>query len=486
LYLPLIPKIVETILYPATASSKNINYFCSKVYTIIDIETTGGSPLKEKITEIAIFVHDGQQVVEEFSTLINPEKYIPAHITTLTGITNEMVADAPKFYEVAKKVVELTENRLFVAHNSNFDYRFVQQEFKNLGYTFNREQICTVKLSRKLIPGHQSYSLGKLCSQLGIHINGRHRAAGDAMATVKLFELLLSLHGFNDGLFATVSNISTRGLHPSFDIQILRELPDTAGVYYFLNENGDIIYVGKSKNIKTRVLSHFQNNGTKKAIEMRENIATIDFVATGSELVALLMESDEIKKHKPRYNRAQRRAMQHHGIYRFIDENGYINLKTGSNETTPDVPLVSYTLKSEALQHLNILMSEYRLCQKLCGTYPTTGPCFHNQVGLCNGACVGEEGPDSYNERVEMALKKYHYPDENFMIIDEGRNAKEKSVVRVEQGKYMGFGFFDVDEAAAYPSILEDCISYKKDNRDILMILKTYLMNNKVEKIMRF
>ena len=160
------------------------------MYAIIDIETTGGSHKTEKITEIAIFVHDGIKIVNEFATLINPEKDIPYFITNLTGITNAMVANAPKFYEVARRIVELTENCTFVAHNVSFDYRFVAEEFLRLGYEYKRDLLCTVRMSRKHLPGKRSYSLGNLCQELGIRVNGRHRAAGDALATVKLFELL--------------------------------------------------------------------------------------------------------------------------------------------------------------------------------------------------------------------------------------------------------------------------------------------------------
>ena len=456
------------------------------MYAIIDIETTGGSPVKEKITEIAIYVHDGEKIIEEFTTLINPEKLIPAQIIHLTGITNEMVVNAPKFYEVAKKIVELTDNRIFVAHNSNFDYRFIQQEFKNLGYDYQREQICTVKLSRKIIPGHRSYSLGNLCNELGIKINGRHRAAGDALATTKLFELLLSINQAGDSIFSSISDISKKGLHPSFDVNVIRKLPEKPGVYYFLNENGEIIYIGKSKNIKARVLSHFQNKTTKKAFELRENITEIDYEIAGNELIALLLESDEIKKNKPRYNRSQRRSLEQHGIYAYENEEGYICLKITANSSTEDSPLISYSIKEEAFQHLNILMSEYNLCQKLCNTYKTDGPCFHNQIGLCNGACVGEELPESYNQRVNKAIEKFKYSDENFLIIDKGRTLEEKSVIKIEQGKYMGFGYFDMNEAASYPEIIHDCISYKQDNRDTLMIIKSFLKTNKVEKIIRF
>src|SRR5512140_2099917 len=162
------------------------------MYAIIDIETTGGRSRIEKITEIAIFLHDGSQITGEYSTLINPERNIPYFITNLTGITNEMVEDAPRFYEIAKKIIELTEGRTFVAHNARFDYSFIRQEYKSLGFNFKRSILDTVALSRKLIPGHKSYSLGNICKDLNISINGRHRAAGDALATVRLLEMLIA------------------------------------------------------------------------------------------------------------------------------------------------------------------------------------------------------------------------------------------------------------------------------------------------------
>jgi len=161
------------------------------LYAIIDIETTGNTYKSGKITEIAIFIHDGFEIVDSFSSLINPECYISDFITRLTGINNEMVSRAPRFYEVARKVVEITTDKVFVAHNVNFDYKFIQEEFNRLGFDYQRKTMCTVRMGRKYLPGHKSYSLGTLCSELQIPVNGRHRAAGDALATVKLFEMIL-------------------------------------------------------------------------------------------------------------------------------------------------------------------------------------------------------------------------------------------------------------------------------------------------------
>ena len=270
------------------------------MYAIVDIETTGGSSLIEKITEVAVFQHDGEKITGEFVTLINPERNIPYYITNLTGISNEMVEDAPKFYEVAKQIIEFTEGRTFVAHNARFDYSFIRQEFKSLGYNYRRNILDTVTLGRKLIPGHRSYSLGNICRDLGITINGRHRAAGDALATVSLFEILLQrdreIHGEYSGL---IRNTKLSKLNPKLDITSIETIPEDPGIYYFYNENHDLIYVGKSRNLQQRIRTHLSNNTTNRSMEMRDQIAYIDWEVTGSELVALLKESSEIKRNKP-------------------------------------------------------------------------------------------------------------------------------------------------------------------------------------------
>ncbi len=279
------------------------------MYAIIDIETTGGSSRLEKITEIAVYLHDGEKITDEFVSLVNPEKNIPYFITSLTGISNEMVENAPRFYEIAKQIVELTEGRTFVAHNARFDYSFIRQEFKALGFNFRRNTLDTVVLCRKLLPGHSSYSLGNICRDLNIVIEGRHRAAGDALATVKLFEILLKkdaeINGNNGRL---TRNTKTSKLNPNLDIGKLDHIPEEPGVYYFFNEKSDLIYIGKSRNLLQRISTHLSNNTTNRAMEMRDLIADIEWETTGSELIALLKESFEIKKNKPLYNRAQRRT----------------------------------------------------------------------------------------------------------------------------------------------------------------------------------
>ncbi len=296
------------------------------MYAIIDIETTGGSSRLEKITEIAVFLHDGEKITGEFVTLLDPERNIPYFITNLTGITNEMVENAPKFYEVARKLIELTEGRTFVAHNARFDYSFIREEFKSLGYNYKRKILDTVALSRKLFPGYRSYGLGNICRELGITINDRHRAAGDALATVKLFEMCLSreteIFGKSSSL---IKNTKTAKLNPDLDPAVLDRIPEEPGVYYFYDNTGNLIYIGKSKNLLNRITTHLSNNTSNRSMEMRDSIASIEWEVTGSELIALIVESFSIKQHKPVYNRAQRRTGFRWGIFHNYDKSGYLN-----------------------------------------------------------------------------------------------------------------------------------------------------------------
>jgi len=459
------------------------------LYAIVDIETTGGSPKTEKITEIAIYLHDGDKISYEFSTLINPEKNIPHYITALTGISNEMVEDAPKFYEVAKEIVELTDNKILVAHNASFDYKFIKSEFKSLGFDYNRENLCTLRLSRKLLPGHRSYSLGNICSDLGILIENRHRASGDALATVKLLEKLLD-HSRNTGqeeIMMQSISVNMKNLHPGLDLKTLSDLPEETGVYYFLNDLGQVIYIGKSKNIRKRIMSHLSNNGSRRSIEMKESIARVDFELTGSELIALLIESSEIKKHAPHYNRAQKRKVLHYGLYAKKDKNGYYHLKIDKTANRiNESPETCFQNLAEGKKMIAKLIKRHWLCQKLCGMYDTDGACFHYEIRQCNGACIGKEAAEVYNKRVMKALSSFYYQQKNMLIIDEGRNQKERSVVQLENGKYIGFGFLNTDESYLQLENIMDCVKIYEDNRDVQQIIRTYLNRNDVEKVIRY
>ena len=458
------------------------------MYAILDIETTGGSPKNCRITEIAIYIHDGRQIVDEFVSLINPEVSIPYFITNLTGISNEMVEDAPRFFEVAKKIVELTDGKIIVGHNVSFDYGFIQNEFKQLGYDFNRKTICTVKLSRKIIPGYRSYSLGKICDNLGITINGRHRAAGDAFATVKLFEHLIMKSAEIGQELPLIGPVSGRlkNLNEFLKPDDINKIPETAGVYYFHDSEGNLIYIGKSKNIHRRILDHLGNRQSKRAMEMCGKIAGITFELTGSELIALLKESQEIKTHKPFYNRKQRVSSYPLGLYRSKDEFGYIQLKIKKIGEENIQPVTCFESKSEAVDYLTAMVQRYWLCQKLCGLYDTDGACFHYEIRQCNGACIQKEPVSVYNDRVEKLISGFEYENENLLIIDTGRSATERAVVCIEDGIYKGFGYLDITESYLGVNDIKECIKPSSDNRDIRQIINNWLRKNKVEKVIRF
>jgi DNA polymerase-3 subunit epsilon len=456
------------------------------MYAIIDIETTGGNANIEKITEIAIYLHDGEKITGEFVSLVNPERNIPYFITNLTGITNEMVEDAPRFYEIARTIVELTEGRIFVAHNARFDYSFIRNEFKSLGFNYRRNILDTVSLSRKLIPGHRSYSLGNICRDLKIVINGRHRASGDALATVKLFEMLLEkdreINGKRSNL---ISNTRVSKLNPKLDISKVDVIPEEPGIYYFYDESGELIYIGKSRNLRQRIVTHLSNNTTNRAMEMRDLIADIDWELTGSELIALLKESSEIKENKPFYNRAQKRSTFQWGIYSFTDKKGYLNFRYGPADAEEE-PLSLLTSREKAKGKLESLVTSYNLCQGLSGLYETGGPCFQFHVGICRGACCGKEPPEKYNERAAHALDEFIFARRNFFVIDKGREEEERCVVKIVNGKYSGYGYFNINDMGFGLSALHECIKSLPDNHDIQVILKQYLRSNRIEKIIEF
>lgn len=456
------------------------------MFAIVDIETTGGSARLEKITEVAIFIFDGEKITDEFVSLVNPERNIPYFITNLTGISNEMVEDAPKFYEIAKRIVEITEGKTFVAHNARFDYSFIRQEFKSLGFNYKRNLLDTVTLARKLYPGHRSYSLGNICRDLKIEIKGRHRAAGDALATVELFSRLLDRdREINGPASALIKNRKTAKLNPALDTQKIEHIPEEPGVYYFHNEQGKLIYIGKSRNLQQRISTHLSNNTSNRAMEMRDLIADISWEVTGSELIALLRESAEIKENKPLFNRAQRRSNFQWGIYSGFDKDGYLNFWISTNDSD-EVPLSVFTSKEKAKNKLESLVEKYTLCQKLTGLYESHGACFRYHVSLCRGACCGLESPADYNKRASDASDEFVFRRRNFFIIDRGRDDEERCAVKILNGKYAGYGYFNINEMGFGLTAVHDCIRPYSDNHDVQTILKQYLKTNKVEKIIEF
>lgn len=452
------------------------------MYAILDIETTGGKYNEEGITEIAIYRFDGHKIVDQFFSLVNPERDIQSFVVNLTGINNEMLQNAPKFHEVAKRIIEITKGCTIVAHNAQFDNRILTTEFDRLGYSFDKNFLCTVELSKKLIPNLASYSLGKLMRSLGIPISDRHRAQGDAKATLKLFKILLEKDTSKKIIQETVKKDPKRQLEPKL-IDIIENTPSSIGVYYMHKKNGSIIYIGKSKNIKKRLLQHFTNDN-RKSKKIQLEVDSVTYEETGNDLIAQLKESEEIKQNKPVFNHALKRTLYEYQLSSFKDTNGYINLKIEKADEGKNA-IITFSNYQQAKLFLFKITEEFRLCQKLNGIHKTTSNCFLFSIKQCNGACIGDESPKVYNKRLLDFIEKNSYKNQSILIIDRGRDIDERSVILIEDGIYKGYGFYNLNYQINNPEVLKSIITPMPDNRDAQHILQVYLRKNKVLKIVK-
>ena len=452
------------------------------MYAIVDVETSGMSANNCKITDIAIIIHDGNKIVDEYQSLVNPERKISRKITQLTGIDNEMVRHAPKFYEIAKKVFQMTEGHVFVAHNVAFDYRIINKEFEELGGTFKRKQLCTVRTARRLIPGSKSYSLGNICEELTIPITQRHRAYGDALATTKLFDILLD-RSKEEGqsLFPPTKTKREAAIPPLLSRKIYDDLPTQTGVYYFHNENGEVIYVGKANNIKQRVLSHFHDKG-KKEIAMCEHTSNITYEITGSELVALLHESAEIKRIMPKYNHSQKRIVETHAMFEYVNQDGIRELRLGRMEKVAN-PIATFYTKGQSERFMREFVEKHELCPRYTGLEKTNGGCFSSRIKMCNGVCCGLEDVTVYNQRITDALNKLEINLNECVLLDKGRDQDEQAIVYINNLGYQGFGYITNQESI---SNFEDFLPYvetKPDNSDAQRIIRSAFLNKKYVRI---
>lgn len=455
------------------------------MYAIVDIETTGGNFKNGRITEIAIYRHDGERIVDEFVSLINPECFIPDYITQLTGISNQMVQKAPSFPQIARRVLDITSDAVFVAHNASFDYNFIRAEFASLGYDFNRTTLCTVKMSRKLLPGHPSYSLGNLTQALGIIIQGRHRAGGDAFATVQLFEILLRKNG---GLFLMddpYQAFSFDQLHPALKPDQLQALPEQSGLYYLYNQDGDLLSLGQANNLRQHVMMLLAGSKGAKHAELRRNTADLDFTTIGSGLVLGLMEIVEKQVLKPLLDKGAQPKGKLWGIFVYQDQKGYQRLFCSALNGRTDA-LALFATAAAARKGLSEWCGRYDLCQNLCGLSEGVQGCFQYQIKLCRGACVGEEPANLYNQRVGQLLADQSLGMENAVIIDTKMSGEDPGFVLVERGAVRGYGFLSEMDVLSSLDEFKPLLHEVDDSLSIRHFLKAYLAKHRVERILRF
>jgi DNA polymerase III subunit epsilon len=443
------------------------------LYAIVDIETTGSYAAANGITEISIHVFDGNKVVEKFETLVNPQQPIPHYIQAMTGITDQMVAKAPPFEMVAERIYSILHDKIFIAHNVNFDYSFIKAQLATCGFILNSKKLCTVRLSRKIFPGFASYSLGSLCHSLGIQINDRHRAGGDTEATVKVFTLLLE----NDKeLFIQKSLQRTskeQVLPPNVPKEHFDQLPYSPGIYYFHNEKGKIIYVGKATNIRYRVNSHFSNNSESRQKQnfLRHTYA-ISFQVCATELMACILESTEIKKRWPIFNHSQKRWEDVYGIFSYEDQNGFMRLAIEKNKNRLN-PVYSFHYLVDGHAIIRKLVQQFHLCPRLCFMQRDHQSCEGIKEGYCYGACEKKESPADYNKRVMEAIASLR-SQPSFAIMEKGLNGDDQSCILVWEGKFYGMGYLPADASITDPEQLKELMTPYKENLYIRNLINGY------------
>lgn len=450
------------------------------MYAILDIETTGGKYDEEGITEIAIYRHDGESVKDQFSSLVNPQIEIQPFVQKLTGISTKMLQNAPKFYQIAKRIVHITEDCVIVAHNASFDYRILQTEFRRLGFIFERKSLCTVKLSKVLLPDQPAYNLGKLIRSLGIPFSDQHRARGDAIVTVKLFELLLEKDIHKNILKAHISSKHPNKIPPKF-LEVIDELPSEMGIYYIRNSKNEIIYIGKSNNIKKRILNHLTTN-SKKANSIQKEIHSVNYSLVGDELITLLKEQNEIKSNDPKLNRANKFQSYQMGI-RLDETNKYPTLLI--EQVTKEQNYLSiYKNTKNAKTALFNWIKDFGLClHKTSILISNSSPCFNHGINQCKVNCSGKESPSLYKVKINKLINSFSYPYSSFLIVSRGRKPGESSFVLIEKSIFKGYGYFELNyQIKNNNQILSRLISME-DNHDVKKLIRSFLIKNKYSKL---
>jgi DNA polymerase-3 subunit epsilon len=439
-------------------------------YAIVDIETTGGNANGSRITEIAIIIHNGTDVIERYETLVNPQKEIPISIFALTGINNEMVKDAPIFDDIAEKVLEMLTERIFVAHNVNFDYSFIRHQLEESGFKWSARKLCTVRAARKIKPGIASYSLGRLCNSLNITLENRHRAGGDADATAILFSRLLEWDDQGEIAKMLRKTAQDQQLPPNLPPDDFNQLPDKPGVYYFYNEVKKVIYVGKAINIKKRVTSHFvgHNINSQRQNFLRE-IHGISFEICATELMALLLECTEIKKLWPTHNRALKKFEAKYGLYQYEARSGYKNLVIGKLNKF-QACIEHFSSLYDGINVLQSLSKQFDLDYRFCKYGTSIADENSPKTDVTNLPDVEE-----HNIKIENAIDFIISNRPTFAIIDKGRTTDERSCIWVQEGHFYGMGYISWDIPITDPSDIKNAVTLYKSNQYIMQLIYKYV-----------
>ena len=442
----------------------------------VDLETTGMRPTRDGITEIGIVLAEQGRITEEWSTLLNPEAHIPWKIQELTGITNNMVRDAPRFEDIAEEVAELLQERLFVAHNARFDFGFLKNAFRRLGIDFSPRVLCTVKLSRCLFPHQPRHSLDALKRVHGIHADQRHRALADAKSLHFVMQAFHQKVGEEALLSAMQAQFRRQSLPPHLDERMLDGIGNTPGVYLFYGENDVLLYVGKSVTLRTRILSHFSSDTVSdREMRMSQQVRRIETIETAGELGALLLEAELVKQRQPTLNRQLRRYRSLCSIHWDIRGGGQPEIVAIDRLDAANTPHLYglYKTRRAAQKALRQAADEYSLCHKHIGLEKGDGACFGYQLHRCNGICVGEEPEMQHRIRMLEALlplKIKAWPFNGRIGIREHHPSSGRVEIHVlDHWCYLGKVRHEEEL-----DLLEDAVSGRLDI-DIYKILRRYL-----------
>lgn len=445
----------------------------TKPLAIVDVETTGGSPVRDRIIEIAVIKIENGKVTKRFSTVIDPEQHIPQSIYALTGISDAEIERAPTFVSIANEIHEMLKDSIFVAHNARFDYAFVKNELKRFGISYTAKCLCTVKLSRRLFSKYRRHDLSTLIDRHGFVCEDRHRAMGDAQVVADFLTLCET-----DSRYATsVSTIlKNQSIPATISRDVINALPEGPGVYIFYGSDGEPLYVGKSINIKNRVMSHFAgDHSSGKEMRLAQETADIETIQTAGELSALLLESHLIKKEQPLYNRLSRHARKMVVLKEVENKNGYLEVEMQSYDSA-DLVASEKTIGihkslSQAKKALQELAKEHVLCPRLLGLEKGKGQCFYSQLGQCNGACGGREDALIYNSRFIKAFNKKRiksWPFSGPVVIDEKFEGEKDRGIAFVVDNWCLIGSYKY-EGEAKQDFLPASYAFDHDSYKILM-----------------
>ena len=414
-------------------------------YTFVDVETTGTSARYGQIIEIGIIRIEDGVVTDSFSSLIRPARPLPPVITQITGITDADLIDAPLFESVSGRIESLLKDAVFVAHNASFDYSFLKTEFSRLGIRFNAKSLCTVKLSRLLYPSEERHNLDALIARHNLAMENRHRAFDDAYAMVgflKAAEIGLGTPAVAAGITRV---LGAHTLPASLSPELVKKLPHVPGVYIFYGAEDEVLYIGKSIDIKTRVLSHFsEDRRTGRERALCEAVAHIEYEETSGELSALLRESQLIKDLAPIYNRKLRKARRLAVIESETNGRGYHTAYSSYRDAIEDADLGAIEAvcrtATQGKTLLKALAKEFELCPLLLGIERGSATCFSYQLGRCKGACAGKENQEAYNARFKEAFKERRirtWPFPGPMLLPEDPHAEEGTAYVIDKWKIL-------------------------------------------------